>query len=96
MSNFRETHTKAEAVAECSAIFGAVCSLTDAERYFSQEELKQEQENFIDDLMNNYKSHYVNFLREEIAQIMPSTVYGCYDLELIKEYKEIINRIESF
>lgn len=63
--------------------------------YFgSDEEIQESKENFINDLLNNRKEHYIAFIDEEIENIKPIK-YGCYDFELIRQYEDIKNRIEN-
>ena len=75
-------------------LFADYCDLTDAKRYFSDEEIEQSKQTFINDLLNNHKDHYISFIDEEIEAIKP-VKYGCYDFELIKQYEDIKNRIEN-
>lgn len=73
-------------------LFADYCDLTDAQRYFSDEEIQESKENFINDLLNNRKEHYISFIDEEIENIKPIK-YGCYDFELIRQYEDIKKRI---
>ena len=75
-------------------LFADYCDLTDAQRYFSDEEIQTTKETFTSDLLNNRKEHYISFIDEEIENIKPIK-YGCYDFELIKQYEDIKNRIEN-
>ena len=77
-------------------IFEQYAELTDAPRYFSREEINENKKIFMFDLMNGCKSHYIDFLRNEIGEIIPAGVYGCYDLDLIREYRELLKQIEAF
>ena len=73
-------------------IFADYCDLTDTQRYFCDEEIQESKENFINDLLNNRKEHYIAFIDEEIENIKPIK-YGCYDLDLIRQYEDIKKRI---
>lgn len=73
-------------------LFADYCDLTDAQRYFSDEEIQTIKETFTSDLLNNCKEHYISFIDEEIEDIKPIK-YGCYDLELIRQYEDIKKRI---
>lgn len=75
-------------------LFADYCDLTDAQRYFCDEEIQESKENFINDLLNNCKEHYIAFIDEEIENIKPIK-YGCYDFELIKQYEDIKSRIAN-
>lgn len=75
-------------------LFADYCDLTDAKRYFSDEEIEHSKQTFIDDLLNNRKEHYIAFINEEIEEIKPIK-HGCYDFELIRQYEDIKNRIEN-
>lgn len=52
-------------------LFADYCDLTDAKRYFSDEEIEHNKQTFIDDLLNNHKVHYISFIDEEIENIKP-------------------------
>ena len=73
-------------------LFADYCDLTDAQRYFSDEEIQTIKETFTNDLLNNHKEHYISFIDEEIEDIKPIK-YGCYDLDLIRQYEDIKKRI---
>ena len=73
-------------------LFADYCDLTDAQRYFCDEEIQESKENFINDLLNNHKQQYISFIDEEIENIKPLK-YGCYDLDLIRQYEDIKKRI---
>ena len=73
-------------------LFADYCDLTDAQRYFSDEEIQTTKETFTSDLLNNHKEHYIAFIDEEIENIKPIK-YGCYDFELIRQYEDIKKRI---
>lgn len=73
-------------------LFADYSDLTDAKRYFSDEEIEQSKQTFANDLLNNHKEHYITFIDEEIEAIKP-VKYGCYDLDLIRQYEDIKKRI---
>lgn len=73
-------------------LFADYCDLTDAQRYFCDEEIQESKENFINDLLNNHKQQYISFIDEEIENIKPIK-YGCYDFDLIRQYEDIKKRI---
>ena len=73
-------------------LFADYCDLTDAQRYFSDEEIQTIKETFTSDLLINRKEHYIAFIDEEIDNIKP-VKYGCYDLDLIRQYEDIKKRI---
>jgi hypothetical protein len=81
---------------EAENIFNEYADLTDARRYFSDEELQESKRTFIVDLMNGHKEHYINHITEQINDIKPCGVYGVYDFNLIRQYEAIAERIKAF
>lgn len=93
---YTSLHSAYECRNHASDIFDYIAELTDAKRFFSDEELSENKETFISDLMNGHKQHYIDFLNTQIQEIKPAGLHGVYDFELIREYEEIINKIENF
>lgn len=81
---------------ECISIFDDYADLTDSRRYFSDEEIEQSKQTFIDDLMNGQKEHYIKTIIEQIEETKPVNGRGVYDFVLIGEYETLLKRIQLF
>ena len=81
---------------EAENIFNEYADLTDAGRYFSDEEIGKSKESFIADLMNGHTKHYINHILQEKEEVKPDNLHGVYDLGLIRSYERIIALIEAF
>lgn len=81
---------------EAEKIFKEYADLTDARRYFSDEEIEKSKESFIADLMNGNTKHYINHILQEKEEVKPDNLHGVYDLGLIRSYERIIALIEAF
>ena len=93
---YKDLNAPYKCVSYAEAIHSIICDLTDARHYFCAEELQESKKQFIDDLIQGKKQHYIDFLKNEIEEIKPAGLHGVYDFELIREYEEIINKIENF
>ena len=81
---------------EAENIFNEYADLTDAGRYFSEEELESSKQLFITDLMNGNKKHYTKHILEEMEEIKPDNIHGVYDFVLLRSYERVIALIEAF
>lgn len=81
---------------EAENIFNEYAYLTDARRYFSDEEIEQSKQSFITDLMNGHKEHYIKTIIEQIEETKPVNGRGVYDFVLIGKYETLLKRIQLF
>lgn len=94
--NFRDLNAPYKCIEKANEIFKKYAELTEAERYFSKEEIKESKEAFISDILEGFKNHYIDFLKSQIEEIKPAGLHGVYDFGLIAEYENIIKEIERF
>ena len=94
--NYRSINPPYKAREEATNIFNEYANLTDASRYFSEEELEESKEVFILDLLNGSKTQYINAIIEQISEIKPIGLHGVYDFDLIRDYETILQRIIAF
>lgn len=93
---YKDLNAPYKCISYAEELHSVFCDLTDARRYFCADELEESKKQFINDLMQGEKQHYIDFLKNEIEEIKPAGLYGAYDFGLIREYETLINKIENF
>lgn len=89
---FREIEDESEKT--LANLFDEWADFTDATRYFSTEELQESKETFISDIMNGHTQHYIDMMRQEIAERRPVGKHGVYDFSDERQIETMIETIE--
>ena len=100
MSKIKLTYRDLNAPYKCESyldsLHSIICDLTDARRYFCSEELQESKKQFIADMMDGKKKHYISFIEEQIDEMKPAGLHGVYNLSLIREYEKVLDMIKNF
>ena len=94
--NYRSINPPYKAKEEATNIFNEYANLIDARRYFSHDELEESKKCFICDLVNGFKTQYIQTIKAQIEEIKPVGLHGVYDFDLIRDYETILQRIIAF
>ena len=95
---YRDMNSPYKCKKRAMELFNKYAELSEAERYFSAEEIELCKNNFVRNLLDNEKQVYIDYLNQQIEELKPidDAKNRVFDFGLIAEYEQLINDIERF